>query len=867
MQALWQDLRYGVRMLMKQKSVTAIAVLSLALGIGANTALFSIVDAMLLKLLPVKEPERLVLFQSVVGENFSYGGYSGNTRKDPVTGQTIGTSFPYRSLQRMREQQSKQSALSDIFAYSNISLTMLADGQADAISGQVATGNYHTGLGVRPLVGRLLTEEDDQAGASPVAVLSYRYWQKRFGNDASVVGKQINLNNRAFTIVGVTPAGFDGAGQVGSTQDVTIPLAMEPSLNTDPKRSRNYGAGQWWLRIMGRLQPGATQEQAKAQMELAFQQSIVEQREERNTQSLANGGNAVLPLDPKDYPRLSLISGSQGEMNSRSYYAPSLYLLLGVVGMVLLIACANVANLLLSRASARQKEIGVRLALGASRWRLMRQLLTESVLLSAVGGALGLLFALWIKDGLLAVSDWGPKALEPKLDWRVLGFTFGLSLLTGIIFGLAPAWRATKVDLTPTLKDSGRGSSAASRSLLTRGLVVLQVALSLLLLVGAGLFVRTLLNLQRVDPGFNTQNLLLFSVSPNLIGYKDERLVQLYAQMTERLEALPGAPKVTFANVTLLSQSTNSSSFFLRDAVSATPDANGYIKPTGNTNMLYGRDNLLETLEIPLLAGRTFNRQDDERAPRVAVVNQTFANKYFHGESPVGKRFTFDPKKPDEIEIVGLVKDAKYATQREDTRPTTYLPWRQDQRSMSSANFFLRTTGDPGALVGALRQTMREIDQNLPLTSIKTQAERATETLQMERLFAKLVTLCGLLAQPLAALGGLGVLAYAVSQRTHEIGIRMALGASQSEVLKMILRQGMVLALLGIALGLGGAYVLTRYLESQMELSKMLFGIKPNDPLTYVVTAVLLTVVALIACYLPARRATKVDPMIALRYE
>ena len=867
MQALWQDLRYGVRMLMKQKSVTAIAVLSLALGIGANTALFSIVDAMLLKLLPVKEPERLVLFQSVVGENFSYGGYSGNTRKDPVTGQTIGTSFPYRSLQRMREQQSKQSALSDIFAYSNISLTMLADGQADAISGQVATGNYHTGLGVRPLVGRLLTEEDDQAGASPVAVLSYRYWQKRFGNDASVVGKQINLNNRAFTIVGVTPAGFDGAGQVGSTQDVTIPLAMEPSLNTDPKRSRNYGAGQWWLRIMGRLQPGATQEQAKAQMELAFQQSIVEQREERNTQSLANGGNAVLPLDPKDYPQLSLISGSQGEMNSRSYYAPSLYLLLGVVGMVLLIACANVANLLLSRASARQKEIGVRLALGASRWRLMRQLLTESILLSAVGGALGLLFALWIKDGLLAVSDWGPKALEPKLDWRVLGFTFGLSLVTGIIFGLAPAWRATKVDLTPTLKDSGRGSSAASRSLLTRGLVVLQVALSLLLLVGAGLFVRTLLNLQRVDPGFNTQNLLLFSVSPNLIGYKDERLVQLYAQMTERLEALPGTPKVTFANVTLLSQSTNSSSFFLRDAVSATPDANGYIKPTGNTNMLYGRDNLLETLEIPLLAGRTFNRQDDERAPRVAVVNQTFANKYFHGESPVGKRFTFDPKKPDEIEIVGLVKDAKYATQREDTRPTTYLPWRQDQRSMSSANFFLRTTGDPGALIGALRQTMREIDQNLPLTSIKTQAERATETLQMERLFAKLVTLFGLLAQQLAAIGLFGVLAYAVSQRTHEIGIRMALGASQSEVLKMILRQGMVLALLGIALGLGGAYVLTRYLESQMELSKMLFGIKPNDPLTYVVTAVLLTVVALIACYLPARRATKVDPMIALRYE
>ena len=864
MRTLLQDLRYGLRMLAKQKGITAIAVLSLALGIGANTALFSIVDAMLLRMLPVKEPERLVLFRSVAPREFSVGSYSGNSDTDPVTGQRRMTSFAYISYQRMREQG---SPLSDVFAFGEIGLNVMADGQSDVANGQAVSGNYFQGLGVQAMLGRVLTDEDNNAAANPAAVISYRYWQQRFRGEAGAIGKQINLNNVAFTIVGVTPAGFEGTMQAGSTQDVTIPLAWEPQLNTDPKRSRMYGAGQWWLRIMGRLQPGATQEQAKAQMELAFQQSVIEQREARNTQSLANGGNAVLPLDTKDYPRLSLISGSQGEMNSRSYYAPSLYLLLGVVGMVLLIACANVANLLLSRASGRQKEIGVRLALGASRWRLMRQLLTESVLLAAIGGGLGLVFAMWIKDGLLAVGDWGPKALEPKLDWRVLGFTMGLSLLTGIIFGLAPAWRATKVDLTPTLKDSGRGSSAASRSLLTRGLVVMQVALSLLLLVGAGLFVRTLLNLQRVDPGFNTKNLLLFSVSPSLIGYKDERLIQLYSQMTERLEALPGAPKVTFANVTLLSQSTNSSSFFLRDAVSATPDANGYIKPTGNTNMLYGRDNILETLEIPLLAGRAFNPQDDERAPRVAVVNQTFANKYFPGESPVGKRLTFNPKKPDEIEIIGLVKDAKYATQREDTRPTTYMPWRQDQRSMSGANFYLRTTGDPTALVAAVRQAVRDVDQNLPLTDIKTQAERATESLQMERLFAKLVTLFGLLAQQLAAIGLFGVLAYAVSQRTHEIGIRMALGASQSEVLKMILRQGMVLALLGIALGLGGAYLLTKYLESQMELSKMLFGIKPNDPLTYVVTAVLLTVVALIACYLPARRATKVDPMIALRYE
>jgi predicted permease len=466
---------------------------------------------------------------------------------------------------------------------------------------------------------------------------------------------------------------------------------------------------------------------------------------------------------------------------------------------------------------------------------------------------------------LFAVSEWGPKALEPKLDRRVLTFTLALSLLTGIIFGLAPAWRATKVDLTPALNESGRSSSAASRSLLSRVLVVMQVALSLLLLVGAGLFVRTLLNLQRVDVGFNTHNLLLFGVRPSLIGYKDERLVQLHAQMAERLEALPGAPKVTFTNTSLLADNTNGSSVYLRSDFTAAPDAEGRIKATGHSNVLFGRENMLETLEIPLLAGRVFNQRDDERAPRVAVVNQTFADKYFPNESPIGKRFTFDPKKPDEVEIVGLVKDAKYATQREETMPTAYLPWRQDMRWMTGPSFQLRVKGDPTAMIAAVRQAVRDIDENLPVTDFKTQTERANETLQMERLFAKLVTLFGLLAQQLASIGLFGVLAYAVSQRTHEIGIRMGLGASQTDMLKMIVKQGMALAVIGIALGLGGAYVLTKYLESWMQLSKMLYGIMPNDPTTYGVVAVLLTVVALIACYLPARRATKMDPMIALR--
>jgi predicted permease len=856
-------------MLLKKPGFTLIAVITLALGIGANTALFSIVDAMLLKMLPVKEPDRLVLFKSRAPREFSAGSYTGNSNNDPVTGQRIMTSFPYQSFVRMREQQ---SALSDVFAFGGVSLNVNASGQADVASGQAVSGNYYAGLGVQPLMGRTITDEDDKAGASPVAVLSYRYWERRFGGDKEIVGRQINLNNVAFTVVGVTPPGFEGTMQVGSSQDVTIPIAWEPQLNVDPERSRMYGAGVWWLRLMGRLKPGATSEAARAQLENAFQQSVVEHRSARQVQAQTQGqgGRPILNLEPKDYPRLALDPGGQGEMNSRQYYAPSLYMLLGVVGLVLLIACANVANLLLARAASRQKEIGIRLALGASRWRLIRQLLTESLLLAGVGGALGVLFALWIKDGVLAVSDWGGRgmtALQPQLDWRVLGFTFALSLLTGIVFGLAPAWRATKVDLTPALKDSARSSSAASRSLLSRSLIVVQVALSLLLLIGAGLFLRTLINLQRVEPGFNTRNLLLFGVEPGLIGYKDERLVQLYKQLTERLEAVPGVQAVTFSRNPLLAQGSSSRSVFLRSALNAAPDTEGRIKASGDGYIHQVRENFLEAMEIPLLAGRSLRAQDDAKAPKVAVVNQTFANKYFPGENPVGKRFTFDSRNPDEVEIIGLAKDAKYTRQRDEVPPTAYLSYLQELRGISGATFEVRTTGDPNVAVSSVRQAVREVDGNLPLNNIKTQIEQADETLRMERLFAKLLSLFGLLAQQLASIGLYGVMAYSVSQRTHEIGIRMALGASRSNVLKMILRQGMTLTLLGVVLGLVGAYVLTKYLASQMNLTSMLYGVKVNDPVTYGVIAVLLTVVALVACYIPARRATKVDPMVALRYE
>ena len=855
METFWQDLRYGVRMLAKKPGFTAVAVLTLALGIGANTALFSIVDAMLLKKLPVKQPERLVLLGSLAGRTFSPGSYTGSNTRDQVTGLTSMTSFPYQSLKRMREQE---SVLSDLFAFGNVYVNVQVDGQADVASGQAVSGNYYAGLGVEALVGRTITDEDDNAGAAPVVVISHRYWQRRFGGDPEVVGRQVNLNNVAFTIVGVTPPGFNGTMQVGSSQDISIPIAWEPQINTE--RSMMQGAGVWWLRIMGRLKPGATPEQVAPSLESAFEQSVTEHH--AALQALAQ--SSMKPIEAEDFPRLVINSGSQGEMNSRQYFAPSLYLLLGVVGLVLIVACANVANLLLARASGRQKEIAVRLALGASRWRLIRQLLTESVLMAGVGGVLGVLFALWIKDGLLSVSDWGGarmSALTPALDLRVLGFTMALSLLTGIIFGIAPAWRATRVDLTPALKDSARSSSAASRSLLSKSLIVAQVAISLLLLFGAGLLLRTLVNLQKVDTGFNQQNLLLFGVDPGLIGYKGDRLIGLYRQVAERIEAVPGVRDVTFSRVPLLSGSMSSRSFYLTGAT-ASPD--GEIKSTGNVYIHQVRENYLEAMGIPIMLGRGFTERDNAQAPRVAVVNQVFADRYFPEENPVGKRFSFDSKKPGEVEIIGVAKDAKYSSQREEVPPTAYSCWLQELRSLNSATFEVRMTGDPTSHIAAIREAVRDIESNLPLNNIKTQVEQADQSLSQERLFAKLLSLFGLLAQQLASIGLYGVMAYSVSQRTHEIGIRMALGAKPGDVLRMILRQGMTLVLIGVALGIAGTYVLTKYLAS---LTSMLYGVSATDPATFAVIAVLLTTVALVACYIPARRATKVDPMVALHYE
>ena len=851
---MFQDLRYGLQVLVKNPGFTLVAVLTIAIGVGANTALFSVVDAVLLKKLPVNEPDRLVLLKaSWNGEKFGTGGFNGSNRLDKATGMTVGTSFPLQTYTRFRQEP---GPLSDVFAFASVDMNVNAGGQAEVVSGQVVSGNYYSALGVPAILGRTITDADDYASSAPVAVLSHRFWTNRFNGDPSVIGKQININNVAFTIAGVSPPDFNGTMDVGSTMDVAIPISWEPQISGETSMMR--GAGIWWLRLMGRLKPGATLEEAQTALAGPFQQSVLEHRAARQLRAQT----PLRTLELKDLPRLGVDSGSQGEMNWRRHFREPFRLLFGVVGLVLLIACANVANLLLVRASSRRRELAVRLALGASRGRLVRQLLTESILLAVAGGALGVLFALWIKDGLLVTTEWGGRqmsALTPELDLRVLGFTLGLSLLTGILFGLVPAMRATKVDLTPALKDSGRGSSASARSWLSKSLVVVQVSVSVLLLIGALLLVKSLRNLKNVEPGFNANNLLLFNVDPSLIGYKEDRLVDLYQQMFARLEAAPGVQAVTFSRHPLLAWSSTTDSVYIPNDLG--PDG----KPRERDAKLhYIRENFLKTMEVPLLSGRTFTEHDDARAPKVAIVNKLFSLVYFGDLSPVGRRFSFDPEKPNEIEVIGMAEDSRYTSQREDVEPTVYLPWRQTLRRVGAMTFNVRTTGDPLSVVSGIREAVRQVDSNLPISNIRTQLEQANETLSMERLFAKLLSFFGLIAQLLAAIGLYGVLAYSVSQRTQEIGIRMALGANRARVLRMVLRQGMTLTVVGVALGVTAAFMVTKYVET---LTSMLFGIEARDPVTFIAIPLGLTLVALLACLLPARRATKVDPLVALRYE
>jgi len=866
MRTIWQDLRYGLRMLLKHKGFTIVAVLSLALGIGANSALFSVVDAVLLKTLPVPEPERLALFEWEAGLTFRTGGTSG-TSSVPTPPGTRGLSlFRYDVFEKMRQARAAapDSPLSDFFAFAPIrEVTAVVGEQAEIINGQAVSGGYYAGLGVQPVLGRGITDEDDKAGATPVVVLDHQFWQERFGSSPAVIGQQLKLNKLSFTIIGVTPPAFTGTSQVDYHPAVTIAVACEPLLLGE--RS-NLGTanqpGVWWMNLMGRLKPGATYEQARDSLNGTFKAAALE------VMPPPRKANQPARLDPKDYPRLITESGSRGMLDRRRRYTPTIYGLFIVVALVLLIACANVANLLLARAALRGAEISVRLAVGAGRWRLVRQLLTESVLLAGCGGAVGVLFAFWGKSLLLALADKDtgilPNGVDLSLNWRVLTFTLAVSLLTGVLFGLAPAWGATSLDLATSLKQSRRTTGAVSR--LSKGLIVAQVALSLLLLVGAGLFIRTLYNLQHVNLGFNQENLLLFRLQPQQGGYKDGQLIQFYQQLLARLDHLPGVRAATFGKVALIADDNWFNDFLLPGETEQTAEKHETMRQTV-------RENYFATMEIPLLRGRGFAAQDDQRAPQVAIVNQSFARQFFPNDDVLGKRVT-DPGSR-EVEIVGVVADTKYRSQREELKPLLYTPWQQEGEMIGEMSFALRTTGEPTALVTAVHQAVRELDSNLPVTEVSTQTARAQATLGPQRLSARLLSFFGGLALLLAAIGLSGVLAYSVAQRTNEIGIRMALGVQTTNVLHLVIWQGLKLVLLGLAVGALGGDVLRRLLASQYfassswqrQMASQLYGVKVSDPVTFAVVALVLTLVALLACYIPARRATKVDPLVALRYE
>ncbi len=857
MDTLWQDLKYGARQLARNPGFTTVAVLTLALGIGANTALFSVVDAVLLKTLPVKEPERLTLFEWRAGHSFRTNGMSGYEE---------ASLFRYEVFTTMRQAHAAapDSPLSDFFAFAPIEVTVVVGDQAEVISGQAVSGGYYNGLRVQPVLGRAITDEDDQPGAAPVVVLSHQFWQERFSANPAVIGQPLKLNQQSFTIIGVMSPAFTGALQVSVRPAVTIPIASEPLLNGENSLlGTANNPGLWWLNLMGRLKPGATHEQARASLNGAFQAVALE------IMPPPRRDNEPTQLDPKEYPRLRAESGSRGMLDERREYAPTIYGLFIVVALVLLIACANIANLLLARAASRNAEITIRFAIGAGRGRLIRQLLTESLLLASCGGVLGVLFALWGNSALLALTDKDtgllPSNVDLNLNWRVLAFTLAVAVLTGVLFGLAPAWRATSLDLATSLKQSRRTTGAVSR--LSKGLIVAQVALSLLLLIGAGVFLRTLRNLQRVTLGFNQENLLVFRLQPAQGSYKDERLAQFYQQLFSRLDQLPGVRAATFGRKPLIARDNWANGILL-------PGEDEMTAPSHSTSRQMVRENYFATLEIPFLRGRNFTAQDDAHAPQVAIVNQTFAHKFFPDDDVLGKRITLRRAKRT-VEIVGVVADTRYHSQRRDIAPLLYTPWQQEGELMGAMYFTLRTAGEPTALAATVLQVVRELDSNLPVTELSSQTARSQATLGQERLSARLLSFFGTLALLLAAIGLSGVLAYSVSQRTNEIGIRMALGAQTPNVLRVVIWQGMKLVLLGLAIGTASGYGLKRWLDSQSfggltwqaRMVEQLYGVSVTDPLTVTVVASLLTSVALLACWVPARRAARVDPMTALRYE
>jgi macrolide transport system ATP-binding/permease protein len=850
LEQLVQDVRYGLRAMFKNRMFTALAALSLALGIGANTAIYSFMDSILLRSLPVSDPASLVVvkwrsrpFSFASGSEFVIRSIDGRTYRD-AAGITAAI-FPFPAFERL--QEASAPVLSSIFAYHPAgNVNVMIKGEAEIATGQYVSGDFFRGLAVLPAAGRVIVADDDRAGAPPVAVISLGYSQRRFGGAAEAAGQPILINNVAFTVVGVTPSEFFGVDP-GAAPHVYLPMHASLLFDSDAAR-RFLEPNYYWLQMMGRLRPGVGLAQAQAALQAPFEQWVAP--------------TATNDRERANLPVLRLEEGAGGLDSLRRQYSKPLYVLLAMVGLILAIACANTANLLLARAAARRREMAVRLSLGAGRWRVVRQLLTESVLLASVSGALGIFIAvvgIRVLTLLLANGQQG-FTLHAELNWHVLVVTLALSLLCGVLFGLAPAMQATRPALMPMLKDRSisharaRLSDRISRLGLTQVLVVAQIAISLLLLVAAGLFVRTLSNLQSISLGFNRENVLLFELNAPQAGYPEARVAGFYADLRQRLSEVPGVRDATMSHASLI-----------RAGRGHPVTINGV--RTQGTRILYTGPAFFTTMQIPMLRGREITEGDRQGAQPVAVVSDLFARTNFGDGDPLGRHIEVGGSlqvggAPLVLEIVGVAATARYGGLKGEIPPVVYVPYAQiPPPTLREMTYALRTDGDPLRHVAAVRRIVHEADGRVPVTNLKTLAADIDQTINQEIVFARLCSAFAILALVIACVGLYATMAYAVARRTNEIGLRMALGAGRGAVIWMVLRQVCVLAAIGLAIGMPTALGTSRLIES------FLFRLQPNDPRALVLAAAILLSAAFLAGYGPARRASRVDPMIALRHE
>lgn len=833
------DLRYAVRILSKKPGFTLIAVISLALGIGANTAIFSLLDAVMLRSLPVPQPEQLVLF--------------GNARGQGVTNNFPNESWDLFSYPFYREVQQKNDVFSGVAALLSIPWEVhgrvnanQSSAEVEKLNLQLVSGTYFPVLGINPILGRLFTDADDQTpGAHPVVVLSHAYWERRLGGDRAAIGKTVTIDNVSYSIVGVAPSEFFGT-TVGEAPDIWMPLAMEkelPPAHWDGRNDKEFQS----LFLIGRFREGVRAEQASAAVNLVFKRAL---------QDRAGAQPSAAVLQDIQRASIELTPVGKGLSQLRGQFSLSLKILMGVVLLILLISCANVANLLLAHGAARRREFAVRLAVGAGRGRLIRQLFTESLLLAVLGGFLGVGLAWWGSRVLLVIASAGPEGLPLNVgpNPRILAFTLGASLFSAIVFGIAPAFRAVRVELNSALKGGKGAVETALRNPFGKALVVGQVALSLLLLVGAGLFVRTLINLRNLPSGFNQNNVLLFQVDTSAAGYKDEdpRLSNLMREVEQSAKSVPGVQAAAFSFFVFNQGSWTSA--VVTDDHSQPPGESSVVR-----NNVIGQD-FFDAMGLQLIGGRGFGPQDTEKSQKVAIVSETMARRFFPKGSPLGRHFGIDrPESANQIEIVGVVKDAKYGQLTEEFRPMAYYPHSQSPQPLR--NFVVRFSGPTESIAQQLRQTIKQVNPNLPVDEVVGLSDYIDRSLVQQKLIAKLASFFGLLALTLSCVGLYGVMSYAVAQRTNEIGIRMALGAGSTNVLWLVMREVVKLVALGLGIGLLASYFSTRAAAS------LLFGLKPNDPVTIVLALSLLLGVAVLAGFLPARRAARISPMSALREE